>query len=118
MTAVRRAIGAGLLCAVLGLAASPALAHHWRACGTFRIRGATFSVTVLRGPVRCSRARHVLRNFLLGSGKMHGPPNGPAAEQTWTLGRWTCGHGAGGGACIRGGRTYKTARNWIEAVIE
>jgi hypothetical protein len=53
-----------------------------------------------------------------GKGKMHGPPNGPASKQWWRVDGWKCGHGAGGGACIRGGKTYRTARDWIEAQVQ
>lgn len=81
-----------------------------RSCGTFRVEGAKFSATVLRGTVKCGAARRVLKDFLSGKGRMHGPPNGPAYKQTWTVDGWTCGHGTGGGACIHGGKTYKTAR--------
>jgi hypothetical protein len=58
----------------------------------------------------------VLRDFLNGKGTLHGPPGGPAVAQSWTLdGGWKCGHGAGGGACIYGGRNYKVAKKYIEA---
>jgi hypothetical protein len=76
----------------------------------------TFHVTIERGHASCHRARHILKAFLSGKGRMHGPKNGPAAYQYWTIGRWQCGHGAGGGGCIRGGKTYKTARDYILAV--
>lgn len=84
-----------------------------RACGSFRLQGLRFHVTVQRGPVRCRTARRVLRRFLAGGGVKHG---GPSSAQTyWTLGRWKCGTGAGGGGCIRGGRTFRTARDRIIA---
>lgn len=109
-------IGATLACGVLALAATPAAAHPVR-CGTFHAPGAkAFSATVLRGPVKCSVARHVLSDFLHGKGKLHGPPNGPAPLQSWTLDGWTCAHGAGGAVCIHGGKTFRTARDRIEAL--
>jgi hypothetical protein len=104
----------GAVCAMAVVMTGPSSAKN-RSCGTFRAQGVKFAATVLRGAVTCAAARHVLGDFLSGKGKMHGPPNGPANKQTWTLDGWTCGHGAGGGACIRGGKTYKTARDWIEA---
>lgn len=114
---MRVIVGALLVFAVLTLAATSAAAHQ-RSCGAFSVQGTTFAVTVLRGPVRCHVARHVLRRFMTGKGKMHGPPGGPVLSQWWSVDGWKCGHGAGGGACIRGGKTYKTARNWIEAQVE
>lgn len=86
-----------------------------RACGSFRAQGTTFNVTVLRGSVTFKVARHVLSDFVHGKGTEHGPPNGPAYQQTWSVDGWSCGHGAGGGACIQHGATYKNARDWIEA---
>jgi len=88
-------------------------------CPSFKLGGAKYEVTVLKGNVRCQTARRVLRDFLRGKGTMHGPPGGPAFKQYWTLdGGWKCGHGAGGGACIRGGRNYKVAKQFIEADYE
>jgi hypothetical protein len=104
----------GGVLAMAFVATGPASAKN-RGCGTFRAQDVKFDATVLRGSVSCAIARHVLRDFFSGKGKMHGPPNGPAYEQSWTVDGWSCGHGAGGGACIRGGKTYKTARDWIEA---
>lgn len=93
---------------------------HSHRCAGFRLTTdgyvVRYRVTVLRGTVRCSSARRVLRDFLRGKGTLHGPPGGPAYKQSWTLdGGWSCGHGAGGGACIRGGRNFKIARQYIEA---
>jgi hypothetical protein len=70
-------------------------------------------VTVERGHVRCAVARRVLRKFLSGGGVEHG--SGPESNRTWTIGRWRCGHGTGGGACIRGGSSTANARDWIIA---
>jgi hypothetical protein len=89
-----------------------------RAGGSFRAEGATFSATVLRGQVTCKTARHFLSDFFHGKGTLHGPPNGPAYKQTWAVDSWKCGYGAGGGACIRHGATYKNARDWIEALAK
>ena len=98
-----------------GLRHKAAAARH-RSCGHFTAAGLRFHVTIERGHVSCHRARHVLRAFMSGKGHMHGPRNGPAAYRYWTIERWQCGHGAGGGGCIRGGKTYKTARDYILAV--
>jgi hypothetical protein len=88
-------------------------------CPSFKLSGSRFRVTVLKGNVRCRRARRVLRDFLGGKGTLHGPPGGPSVEQSWTLdGGWKCGHGAGGGACTYGGRNYKVAKKFIEADIQ
>jgi hypothetical protein len=84
-------------------------------CPSFRLDGSVFDVTIEKGSVSCRTAATVLRAFLSGKGKLHGPPNGPAYLQTWTLDGWSCGHGAGGGGCIRGGTTYKNARDYIVA---
>jgi hypothetical protein len=86
-----------------------------RACRPFRVRRTKFSDTILRGHVRCRMARRVLRDFLSGGGRMHGRRSGPMSERTWTVHGWTCDYGTGGGVCIHRGRTYKTARAWIEA---
>jgi hypothetical protein len=83
-------------------------------CPSVKLSGFRYDVTVLKGNVGCQTARTVLKDFLSGKGKMHGNPNGPAYQQTWTLdGGWSCGHGAGGGACIKGGSNYKNARQFI-----
>jgi hypothetical protein len=88
-----------------------------RNCRSTTAEGTRFNVTILRGPeVKCSTADSVLHNFLSGKGKLHGPANGPAYLQTWTLPHgWRCGHGTGGGACIRGGSNYETAHDYILA---
>jgi hypothetical protein len=103
------------LAAALGLPlpqrASAATAS--RACGSVRARGLTFHVTIGKGIVTCTEARHVLYLFMTGHGVRNG---GPASYQTyWTLGAWRCGTGAGGGACIRHGTNYTTARDYILA---
>jgi hypothetical protein len=93
----------------------PSAIARARACGRFRAGGTRFSVMAVRGPVRCGRARRVLRDFLSGRGRMHGPRSGPVSEESWTVDGWRCGYGTGGGACIHRGGTYKTARAWIVA---
>jgi hypothetical protein len=105
-----------VVCVLLALIPSVGIARA-RNCPGFRASGARFAVTIQRGAeVRCSTARSVLHSFLTGHGTLHGPPNGPAYLQTWNLPYgWRCGHGAGGGACIRGGATYKTAHDYILA---
>lgn len=89
---------------------SPAAAAAWHGCGGFRYQHGWYH-TVRRGHVRCRTARHVMRAFLSGHGRMHGPKDGPAAKQYWTLRGWKCGHGAGGGGCVR-----RHSRQAIEAV--
>lgn len=94
-------------------------AHSYR-CGTFRLTSGgyvrRYQVTVLKGAVSCLTARRVLRDFERGKGTLHGPPGGPSSQQSWTLdGGWSCGRGAGGGACIRGGANWRVARQFIEA---
>lgn len=97
----RLTIGALVVSGLLALVASSAAAR--RSCGTFRASGATLAVTVQRGGVTCSTARHVLSDFFHGRGEMHGPPNGPAYKQWWSVDGWACGYGAGGGGCSRSG---------------
>jgi hypothetical protein len=94
---------------------SGAALTRMRPCRTFRAKGTKFSATILRGEVRCRKARRVLRALLSGRGRLHGPRTGPMSEQTWTVDGWRCSYGAGGAACIHRGRTYKTARAWIAA---
>lgn len=90
--------------AVAALASSPAPpasgARH-RPCGTIHGRGHPWKVTIYKGHVSCHAARRVLRAFLHGKGRMHGPPNGPAYRQYWTLYGWKCGNGAGAAGCNR-----------------
>lgn len=108
-----------LVALVVGSApAATTAAARSRSCGTFRAASQTFAATVLRGSVTCRRTRHVLKDFFDGRGKMHGPPNGPAYKQWWRVDGWKCGRGAGGGACIYGGKTYKTARDWISGLFQ
>lgn len=85
---------------------------HVRAGHGYKLR---FRITIEYGRVRCGKARGVLRKFLNGGGVMHGPKDGPHARQYWAIGHWKCGYGTGGGACIRHGRTYRTARDYILA---
>jgi hypothetical protein len=79
------------------------------------VAGTVFDVTIEKGHASCETARTVMRAFLSGKGKLHGPPAGPAYLQTWTLDGWSCGHGAGGGGCIRDGTSYSNARDYILA---
>jgi hypothetical protein len=74
------------------------------ACGHIRVSGSRFRVTADRG-VACGRARKVLRALFSGKGKLHGPKNGPAYRQYWTVYGWRCGFGAGAGGCTRHGRS-------------
>lgn len=100
------------LAALLGASSASAYRH----CGTFDHGEDTFSVVVEKGALPCWEARHVLHAFLSGQGIEHGGATSPSYEKTWSLHRgWKCGHGAGGGACVRGGSTYLTARDWVIA---
>jgi hypothetical protein len=84
-----------------------------RSCGSFTLRRYRYRVSIEKGHVRCRRARSVLRNFLAGKGERH---EGRDQAHTYVIiGRWRCGYGAGGGGCIRHGRTYRTARDYILA---
>jgi hypothetical protein len=85
---------------------------HMHTCHQFRIGGDTENLMVRRGPVRCSEAQRVIRDWLAGHGVEHG--SGPEANRRWIVDNWTCGHGAGGGGCIRGGSSYRNARDVIE----
>jgi hypothetical protein len=84
-----------------------------RSCGHIHAGGARLKVSIQRGKVKCHTARHVLKRFMNGGGKKHG--GGSNATTYWTIGHWRCGYGAGGGACIRHGHNYKTARDFISA---
>jgi hypothetical protein len=100
------------------LAAPPtSLAATPRSCGSFQAGGMRLHVSIRRGRVSCTTARTVLRAFFAGKGKMHGPAFGPAALQYWTVYGWNCGHGTGGGACLRDGTNYRNARDYIWAVV-
>jgi hypothetical protein len=93
----------GVLAAELTVAhARPKATIAGYGCGSITAdHGTRFHVSVTRGHVACSTARRVLRVFLNGGGKMHGPPSGPAYLQYWTLFGWSCGYGTGGGGCTR-----------------
>jgi len=95
--------------------ASPTVHEATRSCADIRAAGSTFTVTIDKGNVSCSTARKVLRAVLSGKGTEHGPTDGPQADQSWTVDGWSCGHGAGGGACIYGGANYRVARDPIVA---
>jgi hypothetical protein len=95
--------------------ASPTVHEATRSCADIRSEASTFTVTIEKGNVSCSTARKVLEAFMSGKGTEHGPPDGPQADQTWTVDGWSCGHGAGGGACIHGGANYRVARDQIVA---
>jgi hypothetical protein len=100
----------------MALASATAVAGP-RRCGIIYSKGSTLKVKVLHGHVTCSKARWVLKTFFAGKGTLHGPPGGPAYLQTWSVGAWSCGYGAGGGVCIRGGATFNTAPKRIEALL-
>jgi hypothetical protein len=120
---VRAVLFSGI--ALLGccLLLSPALAHSnpiataakSKSCRSVSVAGTHLHVTIERGRVNCQRARQVFRTFFSGKGQMHGPPGGPAYLQTWTVGKWTCGYGAGGGGCTRDGSNSTNSRDYILA---
>jgi hypothetical protein len=87
-------------------------ARSARSCRSIRAGGFALGVKIVRGRVNCAEARKVLGAFLNGKGTRHG--GGSSATTYWTLYGWRCGHGAGGGACIRHGSDYRTARDYIE----
>jgi len=116
MTA-RMLLGVLVVLSMVSLLAPIASSASTRNCPRFRAQGNTFEAIILRGHPDCATVDKVLRAFMSGKGTMHGPPDGPAYLQSWTLYGWSCGHGAGGGACIRGGSSYKNARDWIEAQV-
>ena len=95
--------------------AHAAAAHS---CGSVKGAGHTWPVTIDRGRVSCRAARKVLRAFIHGKGRFHGPKHGPAAKQYWTLYGWRCARGAGAVDCIRHGRNYGSARDYIYAVSQ
>jgi len=73
-------------------------------CGRISVSGDSLVVRVESGHLACSRARKVMRTFMSGHGTEHGGPSSPSYRKYWTLpGGWTCGFGAGGGSCHRGG---------------
>jgi hypothetical protein len=84
-----------------------------RSCGEIVVAHAFYAVAISRGGVVCATARRVLREFMGGGGVEHGGPS--AAQMVWSLGRWRCGFGAGGGGCIRGGSNTMNAGSVISA---
>lgn len=109
------ACAAAVMLTATGMAQAQPRAVSARTCGTVVARGVRFDVTIKKGRASCATARKVLWAFMSGRGRRYGPANGPAYLQTWSVNGWSCGHGTGGGACIRGGRTYRTATNYILA---
>lgn len=79
--------------------------------------GLRFEVTIRKGRVGCGAAVSVLQAFVSGQGELHGPRSGPSSAQSWTLFGWSCGRGAGGGACIRHGSNFRNARDFIVAEV-
>ena len=108
------------ICALLTsflVAASPAPAPHAstleraRNCGTTTTEDVRLKVRVERGHVRCKTARHILRQLFSGGGDFRpGPSN---AESYTQVGKWRCGVSTGIGSCIRFGKRFETARDWI-----
>jgi hypothetical protein len=107
------ALAVACLMVVATKAASGSPVSAARSCGHFHAQGLRFRATIVRGRVTCKGARKVLRAFMSGRGKKHG--SGPEANLTWTVFGWTCGHGTGGGGCIRHGNDASTARDYIVA---
>jgi hypothetical protein len=99
------------------LALIPAVSQaHVRHCRGFNAGGFHFRVTVRRGPeVRCGTARSVLHKLMSGKARLHNR-GAPAYKQWYSVPyAWRCGLGAGGGVCIRGSESYRTAHDVIEA---
>jgi hypothetical protein len=96
----------------VGVLAMPAGASTKTSCKEIRAAHAFFAVTA-QGSVSCGTARHVLGEFMGGSGVKHGGP--PAYQEWWSLGPWRCSYGAGAGSCFRDGSNYLTARATINA---
>jgi hypothetical protein len=118
--ALTRSLAALLLSILLlALTVSPAAgdgaspARHG-SCGTITAGGSRLHVSIAHGRVHCAKARHVFRLFFGGRGRHH--VGRDLAHSYTSVGRWRCGTGAGGGGCIRYGRTYRTARDFIVAL--
>lgn len=84
------------------LLAAPAQAS--RDCGTYEGRGGPFRVVVVDGPVRCGKARRILRRYATSDK----PCSGSGCYRT--IRGWTCGSGNAGAfprlfSCARGRRT-------------
>lgn len=98
----------------LALSAPIGAAGALRNCGT--VGGGQFPlhVEVVRGSTSCHSARRLMRGFLLqGKGREHDTESIVTAYTT--LWGWKCGRGAGGGTCIRHGRSVDTARDVVSA---
>jgi hypothetical protein len=107
---------AGAVAAMASSASSPVpRARSARSCRSIHAGGFTLEVKIIRGRVSCREARKVLGAFLTGKGTQHG--GGSSATTYWTLYDWRCSHGGGGGACLRRGSNYRTARDYIEASV-
>jgi hypothetical protein len=92
------AVGLLVAVAVLGVVANPASART-RSCGAVGHGGNRVAVYVSHGKVSCAKARHVVRVLFHGGGVYH---QGATRADSYTrIGRWKCGSGTGGGACIR-----------------
>jgi hypothetical protein len=112
---MRPGVTVALVALAVALVPSTAQAHT-RACPQFTVtvsgERSIENLTVTRGPVSCRDAEKVAHDFAAGRGIEHG--TGPEANRSWTVDGWTCGHGAGGGAC-RSGRSaleYSIAGYW------
>jgi hypothetical protein len=109
---LRSVLAVAVVLAALVVSTSPASART-RRCGTVHVGPVAFAVTIEKGHASCATARHVLRVFFSGGGVHH---DGSDEAHTWVgIGRWRCGRGTGGGACIRGARTYIHAPDYIAA---
>jgi hypothetical protein len=91
------------------------LTEQAHSCTQIDAGGQIFHVKIHKGPVSCGEAQSILRTFFSGGGVEHG--SGAEYKRTWTIGNWRCGHGAGGGGCIRGGSNTENASSWIEGYI-
>jgi hypothetical protein len=75
-------------------------ASSWKKCGKIAADPTGHYKVSKKGKVTCRKGKSVIRQFLVEhNGTAHGGPYG--YNTYYTLGRWKCGSGAGGGACKR-----------------
>jgi hypothetical protein len=93
-------VAVGLLVAVVVLAVvANAASARPRSCGAVGHGTNRVAVYVAHGKVSCATARHLIRVLNHGGGVFH---QGRTRADSYTrIGRWRCGSGTGGGACIR-----------------
>jgi hypothetical protein len=81
-------------------ASGSSAASAWKRCGKIKADPKGHFKVSKKGSVSCRSARKLMRQFLVQhKGTKHGGPYG--YNTYWTLGRWKCRAGAGGGGCTR-----------------